>query len=72
MRKGQKTMKREMDIFDLPSEWHDEFNSTPTPYKYANNISLDAYVRMITCGKGYPNGKIPSEVVERYNKCIKK
>ena len=67
-------MERQMDIFDLPSEWHDVFNSTPTPYpyKYANNISLDAYVRMITCGKGYPNGKIPSEVVERYNKCIKK
>ena len=66
-------MERELDIFDLPSEEFDKLfdDYTPTPYKYANNISLDAYVRMITCGKGYPNGKIPSEVVKRYNKCIK-
>ena len=63
----------ELDIFDLPQEELDELTKdvVMTPYKYANNISLDAYVRMITCGKGYPNGKIPSEVVKRYNKCIK-
>ncbi len=66
-------MKKEMDILDFLVENEDFFdNCAPTPYKYANNISLDAYVRMITGGTGYPNGKIPSEVVERYNKCIKK
>ena len=66
-------MERELDIFDLPSEEFDKLfgDYTPTPYKYKGNITLDAYVRMITCGKGFSD-KIPTEVVERYNKCIKK
>jgi hypothetical protein len=56
MKKENKTMERETDIFDLPSEEFDKLIADlPTtlhhPKPYYPPKTLDAYVRMITCGK---------------------
>ena len=77
MKNKEKIMNRqiniwpeEMDIFDL---FDGDLEPAP-PHRqkpYYPPKTLDAYVRMTTCGKGYPNGKVPAEVVERYNQLIK-
>ena len=62
--------EKEMDIFDL-FDGHLEPSPPHRQKPYYPPKTLDAYVRMTTCGKGYPNGKVPAEVVERYNQLIK-
>tara|TARA_R110000868_G_scaffold405879_1_gene685741 strand:- start:385 stop:720 length:336 start_codon:yes stop_codon:yes gene_type:complete len=59
------------DFFEFPPENTEPSNSIPHVSRpYYPPKTLDSYVRVVTCGKGF-SGKIPADVIEKYNK-IKK
>ena len=55
------------DILSLPAEPR---STSHVPRPYHPPKTLDSYVKMITCGKGF-SGKIPADVIKRYNKLKK-
>jgi len=62
------------DIFSedyIPFDEPHSISHTPEPQRpYYPPKTLDSYVRMITCGKGF-SGEIPADVIIRYNKLKK-
>jgi RNA polymerase sigma factor (sigma-70 family) len=57
--------------YTLSSQYQKPSNSIPHVSRpYYPPKTLDSYVRVVTCGKGF-SGKIPADVIEKYNK-IKK
>ncbi len=69
-------MTKQLNLFpDIDDIWDyltpDKPRSTlHTPRPYYPPKTLDSYVRMITCGKGF-SGEIPADVIIRYNKLKK-
>ena len=52
----------------IPFDEPHSISHTSEPQRpYYPPKTLDSYVRMITCGKGF-SGKIPADVIEKYNK----